>query len=269
MNYFNYIDFHKTVEGHVSLFVDRTLNSEAQKTLLAKMQDFISEIDDGRAVRTISDSAGRSYFCKVTTLNHWHKKIRTTFGIKRYRTYYGPVAEIINNLRVKDVRYFPGIIGYGFQRNALGLICKVIVLTEHIDNAINVQEFIKNKPDEIFVAIDVCLNLIKKHIYDGFLHLDIWMGNVLLSEDLCYCWLIDVEYLRFNSVAPLEDQFGFCLGYFYKHTLSSYLLDSEYFNHVHVWCAQHLRDLDIDIMMAKTVVAGKTEISRRERVMMF
>ncbi len=159
-----------------------------------------------------------SYLTKANTIRHRNGRIRSTLGIKRRGSYDWAVAEIDNQIKLQGIDYIPKIIGYGTARGKSGIVKSISIVTEFKDNTYNLLEYINKFPNKVHSSIIVSFKLIKRHLDDNLIHLDLWGGNILVNKDLSKSWLIDLELLKRSPKRSFEEKIGFCLGYLYKHT---------------------------------------------------
>lgn len=108
-----------------------------------------------------------------------------------------------------------------------------------------------------------------KQLNLGFIHLDLWAGNILVTEDLSHQWLIDLEHLKFEPKRSIERQLGFCLGYFYEHKLYNYTSIEDYLDLVKSWLTDIKSTLDHKKLLEITHYFSKKKMNRKKRFKYF
>lgn len=211
----------------------------------------------------------RSLFCKTQTLRHRNSKLRSTMHALGLNTRAPAIAEIKNNLITLQKRYTPDLIGYGLERNQFGIINKVLIITDLLEESITLQDFIKRNPDKTNQAIIAAFNIIGKSISEGMLHLDCWIGNILTNSTLSQLHLIDLEYCKFNSKSSTTDQLIFSLGYLYGYQLNKYISNEEYFLIMEHWLTENFKDLDNNKITEGARAASLNIASRKQRMIEF
>jgi len=207
--------------------------------------------------------------CKTNTLKHRNEKIRATLGISRRGTYDWPIAEIINSINLKHLDYVPNIIAFGYRLNAIGVVQSTVLLTEYINNSLTVEEYIKLYPENIWPCIQVALIQIIKCASDNFIHLDLWIGNILVNHDLSKSWVIDVEYCRLNSKASVESQIGHCIGYLFWYGLSEHIELKDYLAFCNNFIKENKLINNTDETLKHLTYAATHEIKRKKKLDIF
>ena len=128
---------------------------------------------------------------------------------------------------------------------------------------------IKLYPENIRKAVLLSFGLFDKHIRDGLIHLDLWMGNVIVQEDLSCSWLIDLEYFKTGSSRNYYDKFGHCLASFYRHTLCSYLSFDQYIKLLTLWHGNNQSDSCIQQLTKHVELNLSSRMSRKETMAYF
>jgi len=220
-------------------------------------------------IGTIDSCDGNKYLFKARTLRHRNNRWRATFGVKRNNSYDSYISEIDNHKKALDVDYIPKIVAYAYVKGRLGIVRNTIIITEFKEGFYNVEEYIVAHPERINTVLIKSFDLIKRHVDDGLIHLDIWLGNILVNDDLSESWLIDLEYVQHDSGRTYEEKLGFCFGFFYKINLSSYIDEDDYFDLLSGWLETVLPIKDIRLIKDKARYFARTKISRKERLKLF
>ena len=154
---------------------------------------------------------------KTNTLKYFSQRVRARFGIQRQGRFEWATAELDTALRMQGKPYIPEIYAYGWRVDGFGLPEQTFSVTENLSNTVTLEEYILKQPERSTDAMKLAFDTLLTAMKDGLLHLDPWAGNFLLCPDLSQCWLIDLEFSKINSPAPLEKQLGFAFGFFYRN----------------------------------------------------
>ena len=263
MYYLSKSDFTKYKSVATSLYLSE-VQKEHHSYIIQQVQNYSNKLEGKRSFNIIECHDGSKFVCKINKLSHRNKRIRSTLGIKRRGSYDWSVAEVDSYLKLVDKDYIPTIRGYGYERGQSGLIKKVICITEFKENTCNLEEYIKFNPENIDKAVLLAFDLFDKHINEGLIHLDLWLGNVVVKKDLSRSWLIDLEYFKTNSSRSYYEKFGNSLASFYSHTLCSYIKLDEYINLLTIWYSAKEPNFCIQQLMEHLEIKLNPRMSRKE-----
>ncbi|WP_157674152.1 hypothetical protein [Endozoicomonas ascidiicola] len=256
-------------ERKCSFYISDDLESQKVCKVLKNHVAWEVGVGDSSRIRKVISIGKCKYFLKVNALTHRNERIRTTLRIKRRGTYDWVLAEIDNGIRLAHLDYIPKVKAYGFKRNRLGLVTHAFVLMEFVESAHSVQELINKFPCRVNELVYASFGLIYKHIIDGFIHLDLWLGNIMLSECLKNGWLIDLEYCKFTKHPRLEEKLGYCLGYYHRHTLSGIMSLEQYLSIFNQWHQNTLGDMHCENINSFITKYSMNETARKTRFEMF
>ena len=189
----------------------RTQKTVADKLAASIISTTINALDDKQQDRTfniVREKNEKSYLTKSTSFRHRNNRLRATFGVKRRGSYDWPIAEIDNQIKLQSLDYIPRILAYGYKLGKSRTIKSVSITTEFKENTYNVREYIEKFPERLNDVLLTSFNLIIKHLSDDIIHLDLWIGNILVNEDLSQSWLIDIEYLKHSPRGRIEKKTG-------------------------------------------------------------
>jgi|SRR5690554_2693237 len=247
-------DLPEALKEEICLTLRRELgsNNSRQKNLVAEL------------------TGSTTVFCKIRALPRLKYRLRATATAAGISQNCPAITEIINNLSMAHLDYVPRMVAYGYRRNRWGLITETAIATEFHDECVNLREYLDLHPDQRETTILAALELMARKLKDEVLHLDFWLGNVLIEKNSGKLWLIDLEYCRFKSDAALEDKLTFCLSYFYHYQLSRYLSPASYFDVVRPWLSRHIPDkTHAARILAKAEGSISKTLRRRERMAQF
>lgn len=209
-------------------------------------------------------------FCKLRALPRIKYKLKATATAMGLSQACPAITEIVNNLSMAHLGYVPGMLAYGYKRNRCGLISETAIATEFLGQCINLGEYLDLHPEKSTATIMAALEFMGKKLEDDVLHLDFWLGNVLIDPHTGKLWLIDLEYCRFRSEAAMEDKLAFCLGYFYHYRLGEYMTAESYFDLARSWLTQNFSD---EVYAANILTRAERSLSnmlrRKERMATF
>jgi hypothetical protein len=264
MRYLNHKNFIRSKQSMLTSYVSNSLYQDQSEYLLKSMITKLQDFSDKRNIEVLSQGS-KSYLVKTSSMRHRNESFRTTLGIKRRESYDWNAAEIFNQLELSHLSYVPGVIAYSYKRNKFGFVIGMVLVTEYIDNVLNVDEFINQYPAYLNDVLVSSFDLIKLHLEAGFVHLDIWAGNILVRKDLSQAWLIDFEYCKFNSTVEIEKKMGFCLGFFYKRNVCDRIVFSSYLKVIESWVYERNILIDFVKMLEYCKFASHNDIGRKER----
>ena len=256
-------------EENIDLYCHKGLESENYKEIQSISYDKLKSSNKGLNLEDIKFNNGLHVLFKTRTLKHRNERLKATLGIKRLGTYIRSVAAIDNHIKLLDCQYIPKILGYGYVYGRLRLTKKVLIITEFKENTYNLKEFIEKFPNRIEKALDISFTMIKGHLNNGFIHLDLWMGNIIVNEELTQAWLIDLEYLKFNPKRSLEEKLGFCLGYFFSKKLSLLINEEKYLICLNCWLDKNFTGKTLQKIKENTIFFIKNTTTRKERMDFF
>ena len=269
MRYLDNELFLHSSEENIELYCHKELANGNHKELQSISFDKLKASSDGLNLEDIKFDNGLHALFKTRTLKHRNERVKAALGVKRLGTYIRSVAAIDNHIKLLDCQYIPKILGYGYIYGRLRLTKKVLIITEFKENTYNLREFIKKFPNKIDKALEASFNMIKGHLNNGFIHLDLWMGNIIVNEELTKTWLIDLEYLKFNSKRSLEEKLGFCLGYFFTKKLSLLINEEKYLTFLNDWLDKNFTGKTLEKIKEHTNFFIKNTTTRKERMDFF
>jgi hypothetical protein len=180
-------------------------------------------------------------FVKTTRLDSLASRLRVTFKLRRRSGAFDwPLAELRNSLRVSQTTSLaPQLLGYGHIRGRLGLVREVALVYEEQCGYLNGPQWIERYQAELPQLLPRLIKCIIQLNEQGIHHLDLWMGNFMLSDnptpnikviDFENCFLRDTNY-------PSET-LGFQLGLLYEFKLNRCIDNETFDNIVHTSVAQ-------------------------------
>lgn len=267
-----YIDnelFLHSSEENIELYFHKKIANENYKELQRISYDQLKSSSKGLDLEEIKFNSGLHVLFKTRTLKHRNERLKATLGLKRLGTYIRSVAAIDNHIKLLDCQYIPKILGYGYAHGRLRLTKKILIITEFKENTYNLKEFLEKFPNRIEKALDISFTMIKGHLNNGFIHLDLWMGNIIVNEELTKAWLIDLEYLKFNPKRSLEEKLGFCLGYFFIKKLPPFIDQEKYLIFLSCWLDKNFTGKTIERIRENTIFFIKNTTTRKERMDFF
>jgi len=269
MRYLNNEPFLHSSKENIKLYCHKELENESYKEIQNISYDKLKLSSNDLDLEDIKFSNGIHALFKVRKLKHRNDRLKATLGIKKQGSHIRSIAEIDNHIKLLNCQYIPKILGYGYIYGNLHLARKTLIITEYKEKTYNLKEFIEQFPDKTDKALELSFNMIKGHLNDGFMHLDIWLGNILINEDITKTWLIDLEYLKFNSKRPLEEKLGFCLGYFFLYELSLLISEKKYLTLLNHWLEQHFPKKTLQKISEHILFYIKNWKIRKERMEFF
>lgn len=260
MHYLDNTSFIKSKSNNIVTYAHESLEHEQASAVKEAMCESVIKKEQNKDFKLIKTPT-KSYIIKNNHLGHRNKMIRAAVGIKRNGTYEYSIAEIDNQIKLIDLDYVPRIVGYAFK-SKLGLVKSSSICIEYLTDTYNIKEYIEKYPNKIEPALIKCFNLIEKHLKDDIIHLDLWIGNILVNKDLSKIWMIDLEFLQHSPTGSHEKKLGFCLGFMYQGTLLNYITYEKYKAMIRDW----LNNLNYDNskVMEQLEFRSKTEIHRKE-----
>lgn len=183
---------------------------------------------------------------KTNTLKYFSQRVRARFGIQRQGRFEWATAELDTALRMQGKPYIPEIYAYGWRVDGFGLPEQTFSVTENLSNTVTLEEYILKQPERSTDAMKLAFDTLLTAMKDGLLHLDPWAGNFLLCPDLSQCWLIDLEFSKMNSPAPLEKQLGFAFGFFYRSKFEKHWSRTSYLSFVEGWLSASAPELSFE-----------------------
>lgn len=264
--FFTRVKHKKTTLFTCNNYLQSTEQQELESLMLASLSKTKHKRSHSIVALKSSPQEKRQLFCKTQVLRHRNSRFRSTMNVLGLNTRAPAIAEIKNNLKALQTPYIPNLVGYGFERNRYGVIKKVLIITELIEDSITLKEFIEKNPIETKSAIASAFNIIGKSINDGILHLDCWIGNILTNSKLSQLHLIDLEYCRFNTRSGLSDQLIFSLGYLYGYDLNKHISSNEYFLLLEAWLKENFKSLDSEKIIKGAKATSSNIASRKQRM---
>ncbi len=183
---------------------------------------------------------------KTNTLKYFSQKVRARFGIQRQGRFEWATAELDTALRMQGKPYIPEIYAYGWRVDHFGLPKQTFSVTENLSNTVTLEDYILQRPERATEAMKLAFDTLLTAMKDGLLHLDPWAGNFLLCPDLTQCWLIDLEFSKINSPAPLEKQLGFAFGFFFRNKFEKQWSRERYLSFVEGWLTASAPELSFE-----------------------
>lgn len=264
----NKLFLHASKEN-IKLYYSKELESENHKKIQSISYCKLKLSNNNLDLEDIKLNNGVHALFKIRTLKHRNNRLKATLGIKKQGSHIRSIAEIDNHIKLLNCQYIPKILGYGYIYGNLHLAKKILIITEYKEKTYNLKELIEQFPNKTDKALELSFNMIKDHLNDGFIHLDIWLGNILINQDLTKTWLIDLEYLKFNSKRHLEEKLGFCLGYFFLYELSLLISEEKYLTLLNHWLKQNFSEKKLKKINKHIFFYIKNWKTRKERMDFF
>lgn len=253
-----------------SVFISRTLKHDASSHLSLLAKEVLSSPADSRQFQIIEHNDDETFFLKSSKLRHWKHRLRSTFGIKRAGHYHSPIAEIHNHIALLEHDYIPRIQGYGVIQSPLGITERTLIITDYKKETLNLKEHLSLHPEKLESTLQTAFTLIKNHLQDDLIHLDLWMGNILIDTNTNQPWMIDVEVFKKTRKEGLTaEKLVFCLGYLFRLELSAFISFEQYLALVEQWVSLSWKELKISEIYPTLHWAAHTIISRKQRLRKF
>ncbi|MBZ0332623.1 hypothetical protein [Marinobacter sp. AL4B] len=205
---------------------------------------------------------------KVNALKYSSQRVRALLGIQRHGRYEWATAEIHTALQMQGKPYIPKLYAYGWSKTRFGLPDRIFSITEFLSETKSVEEIARDE-ESSEIALRLALDTFRQAIDDGLLHLDPWAGNCLISDDQKKCWLVDLEFSKLNSQAPIEHTLGFCCGFFYKGSITKRFTPLEYRGFVADWFSQALPNRNLQLFIEKMDFYMNNHVKRKRRFAAF
>lgn len=215
-----------------------------------------------------SSGASAPVILKVNALKYPSQRMRALLGIQRHGRYEWATAEIHTALQMQGKPYIPRLYAYGWSKTRFGLPDRIFSITEFLSETKSVEEIARDGGSSD-TALRLALDTFRQAIDDGLLHLDPWAGNCLISNNQEKCWLVDLEFSKLNSNAPIEHKLGFCCGFFYKGSIAERFSPNEYQRFVSDWFAQALPSRNLQLFTEKVDFYMNNHVKRKRRFAAF
>ena len=215
-----------------------------------------------------TNGASAPVILKVNALKYPSQRMRALLGIQRHGRYEWATSEIHTALQMQGKPYIPKLYAYGWSKNRLGLPDRIFSITEFLSDTKSVEEIARDSGNSD-TALRLALDTFRQAINDGLLHLDPWAGNCLISNAQEKCWLIDLEFSKLNSKAPIEHTLGFCCGFFYKGSIAQRFTPTEYQGFVAEWFSEVLPSRNLQRFIEKMDFYMNNHVKRKQRFAAF
>lgn len=233
-------------------------------------QEICRMLDADESKMTISlASHSPPLLLKTNTLKYFSQKVRARFGIQRHGRFEWATAELDTALRMQGKPYIPAIYAYGWRVGGFRLPEQTFSVTENLSNAVTLEEYTQQQPERATEAMKLAFDTLLTAMKDGLLHLDPWAGNFLLCPDLTQCWLIDLEFSKINSPAPLEKQLGFAFGFFYRNKFEKRWSRETYLSFVDSWFSVAAPELNCEEFQDHLKFYLDNHVKRKKRFSAF
>lgn len=194
------------------------LIAERKKRCRQRLWDWL-QIDESR------------YFIKTIQLDSLGAQLRATLNLRRRSGRWDwPIAELRNSRRANRITALgPKLLGFSKIRNANGLVSEVVLIHQDLEGHINGAQWAKRYPYELTRLIPRLINCITKLNSLNIYHLDLWLGNFMLTDNPePEVRVIDFENCFFKKTDYLPETLGYQLGLLYEYELHQYLDESKY-----------------------------------------
>ena len=206
----------------------RQLVTERKKRCRQRLWDCL-QIDDTR------------YFIKTTQLDSLSAKLRVTLNLRRRSGRWDwPIAELRNSRRANSITPLaPKLLGFSKIRNASGIVSEVVLIHQDLEGHINGAQWAKRYPHELTRLVPRLLNCITELNSMGIHHLDLWLGNFMLTDNPePEVRVIDFENCFFKKTDYLPETLGYQLGLLYEYELHKYIDEETYDKFIHNHASQ-------------------------------
>lgn len=267
MSGFNIEDYLKRRRGKYTFYLRSSYCADQSEFMDRFAQALLGASQENyNAFEKVGDQP--SFFVKARVLRHRNHRLKAT--LVRFGLFHSSpeMAEISNNLQIVGVPYIPKLVAFGYEKGRSGMIKKVLVATEYREHTVTLREFIEANPSKTFQAVMCAFKLIQRMLDDNITHLDFWIENILTNSDLSELWLIDLEYCKINSKAPIDERLAFCVGYLYSYRLRDYLDMDDYFELAQVWLTEYT-GANANVVLQKALLSVDAPLSRKDRLAVF
>lgn len=205
-------------------------------------EEIHSKIASRAAHSTLTTPQG-NLFCKQRRIGGIKKRIKYTFSesIKSTRQY----MEICNNLEAEGSTHTPRLRAIAIQKEH-GLTRSIVIATDLLENHENLEEHLFLNPEKSEKLTRKSLILMKSMNSEQVHHLDLRIGNIMLSSKTGKLSAIDLEYCYTKKPRNPNEILGFQLGFMYSHTLRKFISEEKYLSIVREVFTHHTKKPDVE-----------------------
>ncbi|WP_131658087.1 BUD32 family EKC/KEOPS complex subunit [Ectopseudomonas composti] len=170
-------------------------------------------------------------FIKTSTLDSIPSRVRATLGLKRRSGLYDWALEELCNHAEAQTRtdLIPKLFGYGVIRQRGGLVNEIFLNYENLAGWMDGYEWLRKNPSNVCRFAEAGLALIAQLNAKGIYHLDLWAGNMMLSDgDLENLKAIDLENCFIGENRYTSETLGFQFAFLYQHQLNEFITETIY-----------------------------------------